>query len=226
MFDRRFSQGNRMLPSWVTTTTLAPIASKVAQQLLGAAKEPAKRKLGELKLELEIGFDKYVRAQIDRYSSVKTVLGSNMPLPLADIYINLYVAEPKGLSPHRFNSRQLKLHRDDDLIDLGFKLKRIIFTATADAGKSMLMKYLFLKILSDNNDLLPLFIELRDLNEFPDKTVSEYLLEQMQQRIHCFTRDQLIYALKEGIIVLFFDGYDEIDYDRRLDSLTRNPSVN
>jgi hypothetical protein len=34
-------------------------------------------------------------------------------------------------------------------------------------------------------------------------------------KINDFTQDQLLYSLKEGMLVLFFDGYDEIDHDMR-----------
>jgi hypothetical protein len=105
--------------------------------------------------------------------------------------------------------------RDDDFLEIAFNLKRVVFTGTAGAGKSMLMKYLFLQLLSIHDDVLPLFVELRDLNEFTDKSIVEFVFDKIRERIESFSIDQLKYSLKEGIVVLFLDGYDEIDYDER-----------
>jgi predicted NACHT family NTPase len=92
--------------------------------------------------------------------------------------------------------------------------KRIIFTATAGAGKTMLLRYLFLQTLSNNEDVLPIFLELRDLNDYPEKSIFDFVLEGIREKIDNFTKDQLRYALREGFVVLFMDGFDEIDYDK------------
>jgi hypothetical protein len=86
----------------------------------------------------------------------------------------------------------------------------------------MLMKYLYLQTLSRNDSILPLFVDLRDLNEYPDKPLFEFLVSEMQHRIETFTSDQFKYALREGYIVLFLDGYDEIDYDSAYKTGKRN----
>jgi predicted NACHT family NTPase len=99
---------------------------------------------------------------------------------------------------------------------VGSALKRIIFTATAGAGKSMLMTYLFFFFLSEQSERLPVFIELRDINDYPDSSILELIRDKIKEHISDFTVDQLKYALKEGMIALFLDGYDEIDHDRRI----------
>ena len=60
-----------------------------------------------------------------------------------------------------------------------------------------------------------MFIELRDINDYPDSSILEFIKDKIQEHIPGFTVDQLKYALKEGMIALFLDGYDEIDHDRR-----------
>jgi hypothetical protein len=49
---------------------------------------------------------------------------------LNDVYVNLYIAQDRG-----------KPIIDDEFLRIGDNLKRIVFTATAGAGKSMLMRY-------------------------------------------------------------------------------------
>ena len=79
----------------------------------------------------------------------------------------------------------------------------------------MLMRYLFFLFLSEQSERLPVFIELRDVNDYPDFSILEFIKDKIQEHIPGFTVDQLKYALKEGMIALFLDGYDEIDHDRR-----------
>jgi predicted NACHT family NTPase len=121
---------------------------------------------------------------------------------LNDVYVNLYASYERGNI------------RDEDFLSVGSALKRIIFTATAGAGKSMVMRYFF--FLSEQSERLPVFIELRDINDYPDSSILELIRDKIKEHISDFTVDQLKYALKEGMIALFLDGYDEIDHDRRI----------
>jgi hypothetical protein len=205
-----------MFAEWFSAKTIAPVALNLGGKLAASAKDPMIKRLGELKLKMEIGFDNYIRHQIDRYSKIKTIFATNIPLQLEDIYINLYVKEDVGILSNRKRPRAAAIKRDDDLLEIGFSSKRIVFTATAGAGKSQLMKYLFLRILSLYDNILPVFVESRDLNEHNDKTIFDFILRKMQDRINGFTSDQLKFALQEGYVVLFLDGYDEVDYDRRM----------
>ena len=181
---------------------------KLAGSLAESAKGPAAKKKDELKIRFKLGFNEYISQQATRYANVKTIIGSNIPLTLKDVYVNLYV------SKDRHNDKRNNV-RDDDFLRIGGDLKRIVFTATAGAGKSMLMRYLFFLFLSEQSERLPVFIELRDINDYPDSSILEFIKDKIQEHIPGFTVDQLKYALKEGMIALFLDGYDEIDHDRR-----------
>jgi hypothetical protein len=64
-----------MFAEWFSAKTIAPVAEKLGGKLAESAKGPVVKKIGELKLKLSIGFDNYIRHQIDRYSKIKTILG-------------------------------------------------------------------------------------------------------------------------------------------------------
>lgn len=194
----------------ISLTKMAPLLGKLAGSLAESAKGPAAKKKDELKVRFKVGFDEYISQQATRYSSVKTIIGSNIPLKLKDVYVNLYVAKD------RHNNERVNI-RDDDFLRIGGDLKRIVLAATAGAGKSMLMRYLFFLFLSEQSERLPVFIELRDINDYPDdSSILELIKDKVKEHISDFTLDQLKYALKEGMIALFLDGYDEIDHDRRI----------
>jgi hypothetical protein len=192
-----------MVSELLSAKALAPILTKLSGSFAESAKGPAAKIRDQLKVKFKVGFDEYVQQQIKRCSTVKTIIGSNSPLSLPDLYVNLYVTSgPKRL-------------RDDDLLEAGEKLNRFVFLATAGSGKTMLMRYLYFKFLQEQFDRLPIFVELRDLNEAPDQNMLEFIRGRIGEYIEGFTLDQLKYALKNDMLVLFLDGYDEIDHDKR-----------
>jgi predicted NACHT family NTPase len=192
------------MSDFISLTKMVPLLGKLAGSLAESAKGPAARKKDEMKVRFRIRFDKYISQQVIRYSNVKTIIGINRPLMLSDVYVNLYLSYERGNI------------RDEDFLSVGSALKRIIFTATAGAGKSMLMRYLFFVFLSEQSERLPVFIELRDINDYPDSSILELIRDKIKEHISDFTVEQLKYALNEGMIALFLDGYDEIDHDRRI----------
>lgn len=76
-----------MFAEWFSAKTLAPPAINTATFVVNSLRTPAGRAIEEMKVRLEIGFDLYIRQQIERYSAVKTILGVNYPLDIRDIYV-------------------------------------------------------------------------------------------------------------------------------------------
>ncbi|MDR3571461.1 MAG: NACHT domain-containing protein [Candidatus Pacebacteria bacterium] len=204
-----------MFADWFVSKALSPVAIKLATKFLSLVKEPVARKLDEIKVSLQFGFDAYVKNEIERYSKIKTILGVNVHLDIAGIYVNLYLnlAHAKFSNPKE--GARAPVIRDDEMLTVIDRNRRIVVTGTAGCGKSMLMRYLFLQTLSQRDHLLPVFVELRDLNDKIDTSIVDYVNEKIRGTIESFTIEQTKFALKEGTIVLFLDGFDEIDYDRQ-----------
>ena len=78
----------------------------------------------------------------------------------------------------------------------------------------MLMRYLYLRFL-EVQTRLPIFIELRDLNQHPELTLLDYIRVKIEEYIEGFSSQQLRWALDTGRVILFFDGFDEIYHDKR-----------
>lgn len=182
-------------------------AASLAAKLAPTFVEPAKGTLLRAKQRLEVkfrkGFSRYFENQQVRFSKVKTIISSSTPIEMKDIYVNV-IAKCKDVAV-----------RDDDVPNAMARFERILFSASAGAGKSMLMRYLFLQFIDVQTDRLPIFLELRDLNSRPDDSIITLSKERIAEYIDDFSEEQLRYALKSGMIVLFLDGFDEIDYDQR-----------
>jgi predicted NACHT family NTPase len=193
-------------------TTLLTSAAPLIAKLSTVFAEPAKGSAKQLKEKLEVkfrkGFSGYIEENLSRFSTVKTIISSSTPILLTSIYVNLRLASAGQIA---------QAHRDDDFITQIAKYKNVLFTATAGAGKSMLMRYLYLKFLEMQTERLPVFIELRDLNQYPSTSLTDYVRAKIGEYIEGFSDRQLKHALDTGRIVLFLDGFDEIDHDKRKD---------
>ena len=88
----------------------------------------------------------------------------------------------------------------------------MVVSATAGSGKSCLLKSMFISVIRDKSNLLPLFLELRKVNETND-SIFETLRTDIALYNEKFNKDNLNYLLdREGTIV-FLDGFDEVNHD-------------
>ena len=179
------------------------LITKLSVEAASSIKSPASKIYDNLKVKFRIGFPKYIEQQIQRYSFVKTLISNQTPIDILDLYVNLQLR-----SGH-------KTVRDEDILRLSEKFRRFIFTATAGSGKSMLMRYLYLMFLREQQDVVPIFFELREVNDTPSVSILECIKTKISDHVQDFTQDQLNYAMEKGAFALFLDGYDEIDHDKR-----------
>lgn len=86
----------------------------------------------------------------------------------------------------------------------------LIISGTGGIGKSTFMKHLFINELS-KKDLIPIFIELKDLNDISkDYNISDFVFNKLYNLGCDFNKDYIGYALKSGCFLFLLDGYDEI----------------
>lgn len=93
--------------------------------------------------------------------------------------------------------------------------ENIIFVGTVGQGKSILMKYLAVRDLLDNNRI-PVFIELKNIGK--NRNVKSLIKDYLGSWIG-FDDYNLDLILKSGKISLFLDAFDEIDLDLTQEAL-------
>lgn len=186
------------------------VATNLIEKLLAFAegkyrKNLARRKNKQIKL-----LEKYATEQYEWHSRVKNIVFGDDSVSI----FSLYVAP-------RFNIGGKEVSEKKLFSDFK-KKKRIIVTATAGAGKSFFMKNTFLSILRENQMVLPIFFDLRNLNDHSPKHLKSILLTTIKKSIPDFMEEQLIDGLNNGLFAFVFDGFDEIDpaltdhYEREL----------
>jgi hypothetical protein len=111
----------------------------------------------------QIGFGPYLNTSYERCKTVKTLLSQDRPLALLDIYVHLFL-----------DCKNTHLI-DDDLIENLSTYRRLVITGLAGCGKSMFMKYLTICRFENAHGTIPLFVELRQLNQLTSKNLLAYI---------------------------------------------------
>jgi hypothetical protein len=150
-------------------------------------------------LDLKAGFTKYQRHLSKRYGKVKTLLYRETPVPISECYIGLHL-----------KNDSLSLSEVDVIKNLE-KLSRVVISGSAGTGKSMIMKYILLHNAMWGYKKLPVFIELRSINNSPDVSIKSRVLAAMQAHMRKFSEDLLDFGFKSGSYILLLDGFDEVD---------------
>ena len=149
-----------------------------------------------LKVDFGLAFSKYLEQSYGKYSTAKTLLYTDKPRPIRDFFVipTLQCGRDGSITangihdvvgPHRF----------------------VIIRGAGGIGKSTLMKHLFLSAL-DEKKLIPIFFELRELNDKPDDyDMADVLFEKMGGLL---TSEAIEYALEKGLFLFLLDGCDEV----------------
>src|SRR5262249_31320793 len=100
------------------------------------------------------------------------------------------------------------------------KRRNVVVVGLGGAGKSIFLKMLFLSLCDHPFERIPIFIELRDLNQRDDKNLFEQIYNQWSELIPSFTKEAMESGLRSGKFWLLFDALDEVDRTDR-DAVSR-----
>ena len=152
--------------------------------------------------QIKIGYSKYVASCRDRFGKVKTLLYRHSPQPIDDFYV-----------PAKF-SLDDKIYTDTDILTRLPSVEPIVVTGMGGSGKTIFLRKLFLGLL-DRGEKIPLFLELRVLNNRVDRNLVSYLYDSISPYITNFSFENFQDALRAGVFTIILDAFDEVDFDIR-----------
>lgn len=96
----------------------------------------------------------------------------------------------------------------------------VVIQGTGGGGKSMFVRYLWLYYFAHFRESLPVFIELRNLNntlnaDFTELDLENYIFHSVVSDSGSLSQKTFSELLKNGKIVIFLDGFDEINHQHR-----------
>lgn len=151
-------------------------------------------------------YETYLVKTYNRVSTIKTFVDPSKPVSLLDHYTETKLSINYG--DQSINEADLRALLQDG--------SKIVVSALAGYGKSVLMRFLALSFYENPAGRIPIFIELRDLNRTKNPDIISYIHSTYKQN-STLARDVFEKAMKAGSFVFFFDGYDELNYEHRKD---------
>ncbi len=174
---------------------LANLASSYLQRAGRRIKQDGDVLKTDLKDHLESTFNKCIK--------VKTILNHEVSAETLAIYVD-----------------QTFRHEGNDidqytLIEQIREGQSVVIIGEGGGGKSMFMRYLWLSFFEKSDGKIPFFLELRNLNSLSHKNIRDFIFHSIIKSGSAIRQDDFNEAMKSGEFILFLDGFDEINFDRR-----------
>jgi predicted NACHT family NTPase len=154
-----------------------------------------------IKVDLRISFIEYLKKSFNKYSKLKTIIYRTDPKFIYDFFEFNDLRSPLGI---------ISSKDSNDILNIS---NYLIISGIGGLGKSVLLKHVFLDQLM-NQKRIPVFIELKEFNEFEGSFYS-FIQSRMINLGFKDLNESLKYALKSGVFVLLFDGFDEVHSSKR-----------
>lgn len=156
------------------------------------------------KIDFDIVFRDYLKNSYQKYSKIKTILFKTEPQYIYNFFEVPYLEKKHGT--------RIKADNISAVADIS---NFVIIEGTGGIGKSTLLKHFFISAI-ENNDQIPIFLELKDINNHSEPyEISDYLYERLETLNCKLKREFFDYALESGCFVFLLDGYDEILTEKR-----------
>jgi hypothetical protein len=191
------------MPETVATAAMTKIADEVigkaSEKILGSISKRLSLELMKVKVQFTKTFQEHLAQSFEKSQTVKTVISRDRPVSLENIYVPLTLSSGKR--------EEIKDTEADPSARSG---ARYILSGTGGAGKTFLMKHL-LNISKVNEDgLVPLFIELRNVQFDSGATLEDCIFNEIKNVNSSESRELFQVALEEGLFIIYLDGFDEI----------------
>ena len=145
----------------------------------------------------------YLNNTYNKCSKIKTILGHDKPIELENLYVQSYFkCDEQVISDVELMQRV----RDNE---------RIVVTGFGGIGKTIFMKKLWITIFLEPQGRMPLFIELRNMNDIEIIDLISFMRRSVNPLGREFD-ESAFHALAVGGEFLFIlDGFDELKKERR-----------
>lgn len=178
------------------------IAKKIWEEKKSNILSFVKRKVSDIRNKIKVdygsAFSDYLERAFKKYCVIKTLILKNQPQYLEDLFVCGELSLGKKSVDCKDVNNILEISRYN------------VVVGDAGIGKTTLMKHFFLNSL-ENELYIPIFIKLKDYKS--SDSLFDYCYERFHNLGFNMESQYFEYALQNGMFLLLFDGFDEIDGD-------------
>jgi hypothetical protein len=192
-----------IIPETINSIAASPIAAQLAQRVINTAVGGLSHLVARnIKPHLN-SFEKYLARAYLQCSEIRTLANRDAVYSINDLYV---AGSYKSAN---------RVYSEIDIIEKLRNSGRIIVVGFGGIGKTMLLKKLFIDIMNEPQGLIPVFIELRRLNNITTQNLSSYIRLTISGQDYQTGEEEFVEVLKTGRLCLIFDGFDELNDEIR-----------
>lgn len=194
------------------TTVITNLTNKAVDSLIHMLHEKDEK----ITIESGAAFEMYLHNAYDALNWKRTLASGDESLCIIgenNMYVDIgaYYTTPDH-TEHAVNTSNVAT-----ILEANDREDKIIIDGTGGAGKSMLMRYLFVDTVSRNaGDYIPVYMELAKIkaNSMHEMDIRVFVHQSMELYGKISLSDTVFdYSLEQGGYVFLFDGFDEVKED-------------
>lgn len=151
------------------------------------------------------GYGPHLEETHRRVSTFKSFADPSKPVPLLQHYVTTIFNEGSATDVS---------FDQDDLLERLLRPSRLVISATAGFGKSMVLRFLSLALYENPRGKIPLFIELRHINRVTSPNLLAFINSTYAQSSKV-RLESLRQGMATGAFILLLDGFDELNHEIR-----------
>lgn len=193
-------------------STTKALAQSTAERAVAAGEYYARHLVAATRNVFTVEYARYMEKLSVRLSSVRHFISDSDRFNLNTIYVKTNFVAPrtaKNLDDDAFICELLEKDQNTN----SRRAKARVVIGRAGMGKSLFMRYAFLKILRMQNSQIPIFIEMRTYNRFKEICIIDIIHNELNSAGSKVMKEQIELHLNSGLFAILLDGFDEIRPD-------------
>jgi hypothetical protein len=183
----------------------AAAATELAKSFVASFLKSGERAWSDLVSPHLRDFEDYLSSSYLRYSHVKTILDRSEPIEFDKLYVK---------ARYRYGNNEIG---DDEICQKLRDNDRVVVQGFGGIGKTMLMKHLWLSVFRNPAGKIPVFLELRRLNDFESNDLLAFARASLSPSGKPLNEREFEILMKAGRFLFILDAFDEVNDELRND---------